>query len=494
MATGLANSSTVDANYSKNSNANLDEKRGSKFNLTDYFNKKLSMQERYNDRIRNNNLDSSSRRQQLKNCCVITFANNQRVDIDNLLSCLKADLTEAEFGSLVQVGQYLSIKNWLIQFDSDTEFESAVNKKITMNDTVVTLLDAIEFDKKPASNASEQKFRMTVYYRILWLPNKVELVRVRDFFSQYLKGVEIDEIKREKVKSNQKLFNGTVTVKMIYETHQHQKVLDFAGLHRISSHQTLIQVSGMPSKCIGCKNYGHVRKNCPKCSKCNGHGHNTSDCNLVNRIKSNENKADNDGAFFNDDDFMGEDEEEEPAGELEAPAAEAEAAPVESTAAAAKDTAAPDANAVPLHEEPEIVVVVNSSATNNHKFSLLTADSKIFKAPSTVEVKKELMDSTTKALSQSQKQYQKRKAKITEMALGKFVEQEIAKRQIAKEEAIAEFTAMNEQAKREVLKPFHVIKKSKSTKNNGSELSSSSKYAALGETDYDNLESDCEKK
>jgi hypothetical protein len=41
---------------------------------------------------------------------------------------------------------------------------------------------------------------------------------------------------------------------------------------------------GMPPKCITCKQYGHVRKNCPKFEKCNKFGHETEKCNLVNRL------------------------------------------------------------------------------------------------------------------------------------------------------------------------------------------------------------------
>ena len=275
---------------------------------------------------------------------------------------------------------------------------------------------------------------------------------------------------------------------MIYETHYHQKVLDFAGLHRISGHQTLIQVSGMPLKCLGCKNYGHIRKNCPKCSKCNGHGHESDECSLINRIKSNENNANTDEFVF-DDDSMDEDEKEEKATVTEAPVVEANVSVV-ILASAANFTAAPAANAAPLPvvvDEPEVVEVVNSSVTNSQMFTLITSDSKIFKKPNTVEVKKELLDAATKVVSQ----YQKRKARIIQIAIGKFVEQESSKRKIAKEEAMAEFAAMNEQAKKEVLRPFRAIKKSKSKKNNGSELSSSSKVAAIGETDYDMLESDC---
>jgi hypothetical protein len=475
------------------------------------------MQSKYNDKVRNNSNSSNSRRQHLKNCCVVTIANNQRVVFDNLLSSLKDGLSEAEYGSITQVGQYLSIKNWLIQFNSDNEYESALNKNITMNGTEARLIDAQEFDKKKDTNAIEQKFLMTVYYKINWLPQRVSVGKIQDFFKQNLSGVEIKDISREKDKCSDIIYNGIVKIKMVYETDKHQRVLDFAGLHRIDGCQVLIQVSGMPPKCLGCKNYGHIRQNCPKCAKCNGRGHDSNQCNFANRFRSKENQANADDSDTDDDD-MNEYEAPVVNAGVEAEAKDEEAAVAEAGEAAAAGQSL-DSPSVTLSsntilnppvataavcdedvirgndEEPIIVKVIESTPTAPAKFSLITADSKIFKQPINVEVKKEVLDKNqqnkAKQKEYNDKAYQKRKEKITQSCLEKFAEQESKRRQIAKEQAVAEFEAMNAQAKREALKPFQVAK-SKAEKTAGSELSSSSKLAALDETtDYDQLESDC---
>ena len=43
----------------------------------------------------------------------------------------------------------------------------------------------------------------------------------------------------------------------------------------------------MPPKCLYCKSFGHIRRNCGKlklhCTKCNRNGHDASKCNLANR-------------------------------------------------------------------------------------------------------------------------------------------------------------------------------------------------------------------
>jgi hypothetical protein len=45
----------------------------------------------------------------------------------------------------------------------------------------------------------------------------------------------------------------------------------------------IFQISGMPPKCLGCNNFGLIRKNCSKCSSCNKFGHISSECNLAKR-------------------------------------------------------------------------------------------------------------------------------------------------------------------------------------------------------------------
>ncbi|RNA00098.1 RNA-directed DNA polymerase from mobile element jockey-like [Brachionus plicatilis] len=106
-----------------------------------------------------------------------------------------------------------------------------------------------------------------------------------------------------------------------------------------------------------------------------------------------------------------------------------------------------------------------------------------FKMPPIVEVKKEVMseeekEKKVKAAKASKKAYQKRKEKIQEEALVKYVDEQIQKEnKNSKEKIISEFEAMNLQARREVLRKFYVPKASLQRKTAGSELGSACYFA-----------------
>jgi hypothetical protein len=72
--------------------------------------------------------------------------------------------------------------------------------------------------------------------------------------------------------------------------------MDFLGLQKIEGHNALFHLSGAPPKCLYCKQFGHMRKSCPKlkttCDKCSKTGHSSDDCTLANRISSNANDPD----------------------------------------------------------------------------------------------------------------------------------------------------------------------------------------------------------
>ena len=69
--------------------------------------------------------------------------------------------------------------------------------------------------------------------------------------------------------------------------------MDFIGLQKVDGEDALFQISGAPPKCLYCKTFGHMRKECPKlktkCSKCNKTGHESSSCTIANRIASDNN-------------------------------------------------------------------------------------------------------------------------------------------------------------------------------------------------------------
>jgi hypothetical protein len=93
----------------------------------------------------------------------------------------------------------------------------------------------------------------------------------------------------------------------------------------------------------------------------------------------------------------------------------------------------------------------------------------------------------------------KRKEKIKQNAIDNMLANKIVQENKTKETALAEFAAMNAAAQKAVLTPFYIVK-SKSRKNAGEAMSSSSKQAAMdddtdtstAETDNSNIESEAE--
>jgi hypothetical protein len=106
---------------------------------------------------------------------------------------------------------------------------------------------------------------------------------ILSFYEMNLINAGVKEIKHEKMKYFEKINNGVVKVKVEYNVKHHDSILDFAGLHRINVCQSLIQLCGMPAKCLSCNKFGHIRKECPKCLKCNNHGHKSEECSFANR-------------------------------------------------------------------------------------------------------------------------------------------------------------------------------------------------------------------
>ncbi|RNA27213.1 hypothetical protein BpHYR1_021654 [Brachionus plicatilis] len=88
--------------------------------------------------------------------------------------------------------------------------------------------------------------------------------------------------------------NGVVKIKVKYNVSLHNAVLDFAALHIISNCQALVQLCGMPPKCLGCKKFGHIRKECSKCSSCKNFGHTSRECSFANRTRVMPEQSEND--------------------------------------------------------------------------------------------------------------------------------------------------------------------------------------------------------
>jgi hypothetical protein len=182
---------------------------------------------------------------------------NTKVSPDNLLASIKSSLTLDEVKSIAQVGQFGSTKKWSIHFKDETAFNSAIGKFITIDNKQFQVYDAnVDTNKKPI----EKKIvKMTAFLRLHWLPMNVSDQEIGSFVREQIECVSVANIRRETFKTDDSIANGVVNVKINYDVDENDDVLDFIGLHRISNRQTLIQLSGMPPKCLGCKKFGHIR-------------------------------------------------------------------------------------------------------------------------------------------------------------------------------------------------------------------------------------------
>jgi hypothetical protein len=282
---GIANSSAVDVNNSNTNNkssASRNDNRGTNgmFNFNEYYKRKCLQKQRHHDIQSRWDSEKASK---LSNCGVVSFEISKKVNAEKLLDSLKLALSTDEFSSIVQVGQFITSKNWSIHFKDATNFESSMEKTITMDDESFQITDANDFGKVKEKEVTSKPFTMKAFLRLYWLPLDVSENQICCFIKSKVR-VTVVNVKRENVRPKyEEVNNGVVSVKVEYDLAENQNVLDFAGLHRIAGRQALVQISGTPPKCLGCKQYGHVRKACVKCEKCSKYGHLSANCNLAKR-------------------------------------------------------------------------------------------------------------------------------------------------------------------------------------------------------------------
>ena len=269
-----------------NINENLSaEKHGSQsknkvvFNLQDAFQRKLQSQEKYLNQI-------SKKKWSFSNCCIVSFEKTSNFRADQVFKSIKQALSEAEYSAIQAIGQYASTKNWTIQFKCELAFKTSLNKEIKIGDVLAVLKDANEFGSS-IEPIERRVYKMTAFFRIHWLPSNFFESDIEKFVRQSASFLTIMDIKREKSFIDDKIDNGIFKLKVEYDVKFHQKILDFAGLHVLFGLNALFQLCGMPVKCLYCKTFGHVRKNCPKansfCISCKRNGHESSKCTMANR-------------------------------------------------------------------------------------------------------------------------------------------------------------------------------------------------------------------
>ena len=291
MAGLSANSNQQRTNLSENPKDFHGKKAG--FNLPNYFQKKWNLREIHRKSLIRNNAKESSK-WKFQNCCLLTLDENVKVKPNELFSILKTSLAES-LENIVAIGQFASSKMWTIQFKDRTSFESNLGKEIQIIDVKHSLEDANQIEKKEKKK-TENKYTMSVFIRVHWLPSgfKNNLIK---FLKEEAKFLTILDIKSETWEEGQSsIENGVYSVKVSYDIDAHANFLNFAGYHRIEGLGALVNINGMPSKCLQCNKWGHTRKECPDkdkmCSSCNKPGHEAANC-WSSQAKNNNNNNNN---------------------------------------------------------------------------------------------------------------------------------------------------------------------------------------------------------
>ena len=126
---------------------------------------------------------------------------------------------------------------------------------------------------------------MPAFYRVHWLPNEFSENDVEKFFTENARVLRVVSVKKERSYFNEQHISNICKVKVEFNVDDFQKVCDFAGLQDVDGLSALFQLCGMPPKCLYCKEFGHVRKECKKsklkCTKCNKTGHEAKEYNLA---------------------------------------------------------------------------------------------------------------------------------------------------------------------------------------------------------------------
>jgi len=266
-----------------------------RFNFNDYYDRKKKIQSKFETTAQKRNAIQEN--WVFENCCVLVLDKNT-LKPNQIFNIVKTKLIALDISEnqIESISQLASSKNWQIQFKNKQAFEKALGKTIDFeNEMSLTFMDAnnrVNYTKSYV----QKPVTLSVFLRVHWLPCrfKDKLVEFLKTDAPYLKVTDISLGKWEEGKSS--IENGIYNVKVNYEIDDHPRFMDFLGLQKIEGHNALFHLSGAPPKCLYCKQFGHMRKSCPKlkttCDKCSKTGHSSEDCTLANRISSNANDPD----------------------------------------------------------------------------------------------------------------------------------------------------------------------------------------------------------
>ena len=288
---------------------------------------------------------------------------------------------------------------------------------------------------------------MTVFLRVHWLPSDPKSInKVVEYLKQeadYLKVLDAVNERWEQGKSS--IENGVINLKVVYDIDYHQNLLDFSGLHKIDGLNALIQIKGAESKCIYCKFYGHLRKDCPKlalkCDKCKKTGHEASNC-WANQVKNDQNEQDlDDEQIIVDDDAHKDDIIKENTAETLKKVSNTETSTSISNAPPNQEFKIPEKQNITFQVKKESIEAFNFGPKNMKVLTQTEIDKKTKEKAKRIE----------------------KKNQIEKAAFEKVAKEELSKGK-AREQFEQEFSLMNAQAKRECL-GLKAIKKASQKKN-----------------------------
>ena len=253
--------------------------------------------------------------------------------------------------------------------------------------------------------------------------------------------------------------------------------LDLAGLQEVAGLCAFFQLCGMPPKCLGCKEFGHIRKDCGKsklkCTKCDKTGHEAKECTLAKRLSEQ----------VNFDDVYEDEIVETPivpqATNVEQVIIVDQVIDVEQAAVVEEAVVFKIPNTA--HKPPTPPKPAKNMQSTAHKTPVevkqeetVAARFSKLQASSAVEAQKR----ATAAIKKAEK-----RAALKEKVLNKAISDLEEKKKLSRDAAIQEFDAMNAASKREFLKKFSPPKGKK--RSAGSKVDESSAKASKSNAEDD---------
>jgi hypothetical protein len=246
----------------------------SKFYFEDYYNRRLDLYTKLKSA-------PEKRRKFHKSIRITTIENNSKQ-----LTSLKIfkSLKESygiDTSVIESIYQYENSKTFIVKFKDQTDdliIKNIINDK---KDETLRIVDPNEISHN--INVS-----IKAVLRFHWLPHDMNKEKIKEYLT---KNIKVGDVSKEKFKEPDmaQIENGVIRIKIEYDITYHNTFLELIGLKKIDNQRCLIQLCGVPPKCLICDNSSHKVAVCPKknlfCTKCNKKYHTIENCVMSNILK-----------------------------------------------------------------------------------------------------------------------------------------------------------------------------------------------------------------